>query len=333
MWLTGDDTPERVAAAVRRLKAVNHNPSVLSADEIETRFPSLQVQLDNHDDETESGAHRRRPLDRQAKVFLCEEDNGYFDPTGALRDLARVCREHGNIDLRLRAPVARITTGADGAATGVALADGTHISSAAVVNTAGPWCEPLNRSAGLKLPWTISPVRIQVIHKSVPGLGTAGGGVFANVPTVCDIEQGIYFRPQIASAQLVVSTVRHEEEQEVVPPDDFNRAVDPEMRQQYLNAIHARMPQLPARGSVSQYSALYTANFEDGHPLVGATPVKNLYIGNGFSGHGFKISPAVGSLLAQVITGGVLDDYETTGDKGYLSPTRMVIGPNRGVLG
>lgn len=308
-------------ASVKRLHAVGHKPSILSGDEVHQRFPAIAVQAP-------SG------LADSDKIYLCEEDTGYFDPSGALRDLELVVRK-SDMDVHFRSATQAIMTDSSGAATGVQLADGTKIAAGAVINTAGPWCQALNATAGLKLPWKIAPVRIQVIHKAVAGIGTPAGGIFANVPVVCDVQHGVYFRPQLASSQILVSTVRHEEEQEVVEDaDNFNRAVDPEMRQQYLNAIHERMPQLPPRGKVSQYSALYTANFDDGYPLVGATPVKNFYIGNGFSGHGFKIAPAVGSLLARAVTGlGPVDAFDTNMGPEFLSPTRAPIGPNRGVLG
>ena len=51
------------------------------------------------------------------------------------------------------------------------------------------------------------------------------------------------------------------------------------------------------------YSGLYTINRSDMHPIVGRTPVEGFYVANGFSGHGFKLAPAIGSLLAQAITG------------------------------
>ncbi|MEO2178108.1 MAG: FAD-dependent oxidoreductase, partial [bacterium] len=48
---------------------------------------------------------------------------------------------------------------------------------------------------------------------------------------------------------------------------------------------------------------LYTMNREDVHPIVGETPVEGFFVVNGFSGHGFKLAPAIGALLARQITG------------------------------
>ena len=37
--------------------------------------------------------------------------------------------------------------------------------------------------------------------------------------------------------------------------------------------------------------------------MVGETELAGFYLANGFSGHGFKLAPAIGSLLARMITG------------------------------
>jgi glycine/D-amino acid oxidase-like deaminating enzyme len=58
--------------------------------------------------------------------------------------------------------------------------------------------------------------------------------------------------------------------------------------------------------------------------MIGETERKGLWACNGFSGHGFKLAPAVGSLVAQQITGKKLD--------GMLGETNIpldFLGPNR----
>jgi glycine/D-amino acid oxidase-like deaminating enzyme len=37
--------------------------------------------------------------------------------------------------------------------------------------------------------------------------------------------------------------------------------------------------------------------------VVGPTGVDGFWVANGFSGHGFKLAPAVGSMVAQAYTG------------------------------
>ena len=48
---------------------------------------------------------------------------------------------------------------------------------------------------------------------------------------------------------------------------------------------------------------LYTVNAEDVYPILGPTAIEGFVVANGFSGHGFKEAPMVGSLIAQWLTG------------------------------
>ena len=47
---------------------------------------------------------------------------------------------------------------------------------------------------------------------------------------------------------------------------------------------------------------------EDVHPIIGETNLDGFIICNGFSGHGFKCGPSVGSIIAQNVTGIQLKD-------------------------
>lgn len=65
------------------------------------------------------------------------------------------------------------------------------------------------------------------------------------------------------------------------------------------------MPSLPQSGEIHGFSHMYTVNQDDVHPVLGPSDsAENLWLCHGESGHGFKLAPAVGSLMAQSITGG-----------------------------
>jgi glycine/D-amino acid oxidase-like deaminating enzyme len=42
----------------------------------------------------------------------------------------------------------------------------------------------------------------------------------------------------------------------------------------------------------------------DYNPVIGPSPLPGLYVCAGFSGHGYKISPAVGELMADIVLDG-----------------------------
>jgi glycine/D-amino acid oxidase-like deaminating enzyme len=49
-------------------------------------------------------------------------------------------------------------------------------------------------------------------------------------------------------------------------------------------------------------ASLYTVNRQDVLPIVGPTEIDGYAVVNGFSGHGFKESQMIGSMMAQWIT-------------------------------
>jgi glycine/D-amino acid oxidase-like deaminating enzyme len=94
-----------------------------------------------------------------------------------------------------------------------------------------------------------------------------------------------------------------EDEREIVDPDEFDRSADDDFIRSKLHALQHRLPSVTELKGVRGYSGLYTMNLADVHPLVGETSVSGFYVANGCSGHGFKLAPAIGSLVAQSVTG------------------------------
>jgi sarcosine oxidase len=86
-------------------------------------------------------------------------------------------------------------------------------------------------------------------------------------------------------------------------PDDLDRNVDPGIMTVVTDAVARFMPGLiPSPIRVSAYMDGYTP---DGHALVGSLPATpNVWILGGFSGHGFKLSPAIGQAAADLIRHG-----------------------------
>jgi glycine/D-amino acid oxidase-like deaminating enzyme len=60
----------------------------------------------------------------------------------------------------------------------------------------------------------------------------------------------------------------------------------------------------------ARYQRGYAGAFDitpDWMPVLDETPVEGLYVAAGMSGHGFKLSPAVGRMMADLITRGASD--------------------------
>ena len=66
---------------------------------------------------------------------------------------------------------------------------------------------------------------------------------------------------------------------------------------------------MPALGE-ARYQRGYAGAFDitpDWMPILDETGVRGLYVAAGMSGHGFKLSPAVGRMMADLITRGHSD--------------------------
>ena len=313
LWMLGYDRCQN-DAMVDRLAKFGVASDVLDEAEMRRRYPMMSTDpFPTYDEEG-----NELPVDYAPFSAVFEHGCGHIDSSTCLEDLLRACRRDG-AEVRMRSRVSRfVTHPSGGRCVGVEMEDGAKIEAGvAVVNASGPWFNKLNETVGLELSTTALPTRIQVGHKWIPD-------EYCDLPFVADGwgPSGIYFMPRRANNQLVFGSVAHRFESELVDPDDYNTALDPDVKQDYLNCLFHRLPGLPRDGEIVGFSSMYTVNQDDVHPMIGETSVQGLWACNGFSGHGFKLAPAVGSLVAQQITGAVTDLWETSVPHDFMGPYR-----------
>lgn len=249
-------------------------------------------------------------------AFLIERDTGFFDATGALDDVATAARQKG-VDIRMSSEVVDVTIAGE-VATGVTLGSGSQIDTGLVINAAGPWCNRINRMAGLEMPWSLVPTRVQVIYRSLPA------EVAGPIPVVGDAAGGIYFRPEAGGGQIIVGSILEEDEMEEADPDAYNTSADRSFIDTKIHALYHRIPTLPHVGIPGGMAGLYTVNRQDVLPVVGPTDVEGFAVVNGFSGHGFKESQMIGSMMAQWITNETAD-FDTNVSMEFFSPNRTPV--------
>jgi sarcosine oxidase subunit beta len=310
LWLPADE--QWAVREHERMQTLGIVTEVLDDSELAQRFPAINNCRTTADYEAAS-EHQCHGGSRH----LLEVEGGYIDPVLAAEDLLQSCRDAG-VRVTFNAQVEQIESRA-GQVCGVRLANGESIAAGCVVSAAGPWCNDLLAELGVCQQWQLEPTRIQIIYLDRPT------DVPGHIPVTLDMSNGIYFRTQNRGQQLVLGSAWEQDEQEVVSdPDNFDVNPDDAFRQRVLHALHHRLPQLPYRGQVRGHCGLYTINRQDMHPLVGATELTGLYLANGFSGHGFKLAPAIGSLLARQITGEAAD-FDTVASASFLAPGREPI--------
>ncbi len=224
-------------------------------------------------------------------VAAYEPESGYADPvlttTGfmaAARRLgARVHQQTEVIGLRFRGD--RIT--------GV-ITTGGEIAAGAVVNTAGPWGARVARMAGLELP--LQPCRVQIALFAPPS------GHHPIPLVVADFVHAIYHRPETGALTLVGS-IDPAEANDHADPDAYNERVDAAFVLDAGERLARRFPYMEAGSSRPGYAGIYDVT-PDWHPIIDEPiPGSGFFVAVGHSGHGFKLAPAVGVMVADLVTG------------------------------
>ena len=221
-----------------------------------------------------------------------EPDGGFADPHALCQGFADRARDAG-ASVYLNSPAIAIKM-SGGKVTGVRTPSG-EIDSPVVVNAAGPWAGPIGRMAGLDLPLEIS--REQEMMLQVPP------GASAPPRAVSNMVERIYFRPTRKPGTVLVG-VGHPKENEPVSPDDYDRRADPAFIEDAGGRLAHRMPHLADAEVVASWSGLYTITPDWSMIVDHAPAVDGMYLAVGGSGHSFKLAPAIGQCLAEMIATG-----------------------------
>jgi glycine/D-amino acid oxidase-like deaminating enzyme len=220
-----------------------------------------------------------------------EAGSGYADPHLATTGFADAARRSGAAFF-----LGREVTGVrfDGEWVAGVDTDAGLLHAGAVVNCAGPWGARVAEMAGLDVP--VAPCRAQV---SVFGRPEASGGPH---PVVLDFVHASYFRPETGDLMLV-GLIDPAEADDVVDPDDYPEHTDPGFDEEVGRRWMRRFPPAEAAEPRRGYAGLYGVT-PDWHPVIEEVPAgSGHFLCTGFSGHGFKLAPAVGLLTAELVAG------------------------------
>ncbi len=220
-----------------------------------------------------------------------EPEGGYADPSLTVNAFGEAARRLG-ATIWTETEVTGIQM-AGGRIKGVVTSRG-EIAAGAVVNTAGPWGARVARLAGVDLP--IQPCRVQVSFFNPPPDSSPVPRVFADFPNVT------YFRPETGGLTLIGS-LSPDEANHHANPDNYNERVDLEFVADMGTRLAQRFPCMERGESRGGYAAIYDIT-PDWHPVIDETPPQSgFFTAAGHSGHGFKLGPAVGVMVADLVTG------------------------------
>lgn len=202
--------------------------------------------------------------------------------------------------------VASLLARADGAVYGAVLADGTEIHAGTVVLATGPWAPALGAGVGVDIPVRAQRAQVVLVDQGRPT---------PVVPVLSDLV-GLQYICREPNGDLLVGNSDHSDPQ-FVDPDNYPNRADDDAIETVVTKLGHRLPGMPDPRISSTYGGCYDVT-PDYNPIIGPSPLDGLFLATGFSGHGFKISPAVGRLVADLLIDGKTElPAVTAGDFRY----------------
>jgi len=162
-----------------------------------------------------------------------------------------------------------------------------EIFTPVVVNAGGPHAATIGAMAGVHIP--VKPLRRQIFVTAPFHLADYP------IPLTIDFHSGWYFR-QEGNGLLLSGPLD--------PEPSFNLNTDYEAMAETSENATYRVPALEKARIARGWAGLYEIS-PDHHAILGKVPeAEGLILANGFSGHGFQHSPAVGKVISELITDG-----------------------------
>lgn len=222
-----------------------------------------------------------------------EEDAGVADPMATTQCFARRARELG-ADVREGVEVRQLIVSGE-RITGVATDNETFVADTVIV-AANVWSRALLAPLGLMLPVTATR------HPMVALRRPSDASNHLAMHAVClDMARAVYLRPDVGGVTLVGST-----DNVLTPsdPDYYAQGLSEEEIAFFRTQSSVSFPALRRAVPRGGWAGIYD-DTPDFHPILDRLPgYDGLYCAAGFSGHGFKLSPLVGTWMAEfVLTG------------------------------
>jgi sarcosine oxidase subunit beta len=278
--LVDEANVERLHANVEMLRRVGVNTNVISPDRLRELQPFVET--------------------RGVGAVAYEPDSGYADPVATTHSFARRAAELG---ATIREGV-RVTAlhAESGRVTGVRT-DAGEISCDRVVLAAGPWTTSLLRDAGIEI--NVEPVRAEIMFVKRPAEVAAGHGVFL------DHVAGSYFR-QTSDGLSLMGTGTARTRLPLEDIDNYDERSTDAAVSMIRDRVSERAPVIADAPYARGHAGLYDMSPDQKAILDRVPGLEGAYMAVGFSGTGFKKSPAVGACMAELITEGRVSTVDIT---------------------
>lgn len=225
----------------------------------------------------------------EVELAAYEPDSGYGDGAGVAGDFLSAAREMGVAYFSKTQATDLVVQG--GRIRGVVTPQAT-ISSPVVIVATGPWTRPLVQRAGCDLPIECEYHQVAIL-RNAPDM--KGGGC-----ACIDSVTATYFRSDAHDKFLVGDFYG----KRPVDPDNFPQRASDESLEEIIERACRRIPKLEGAEVMRGVTGVYDMT-PDSRPLLGGIPgITGLHVCAGFSGMGFKISPAIGLVMSELLLDG-----------------------------
>jgi sarcosine oxidase, subunit beta len=172
--------------------------------------------------------------------------------------------------------------------------DRGQVSCGNVISVQNIWSKELEGWTGIRIP--VSAERHTVLALEGPDPYTFKMPVFKDLAS-----PGMLYCRSYGGTQMLVSEGTTGET--LAGPDDEQGPVSMDYVGEIGMQVATRFPSFETAGLASSWTGVYDVT-PDWNPVLGRAPgISGLILGFGFSGHGFKLSPIVGRVLAQEALG------------------------------
>lgn len=240
-----------------------------------------------------------------SEMAAYEPESGYAMPSDTANSFMASARNLGAVLVQNCQVTGVVTSG--GRISAVETNQGTF-SAPVVVNAAGAWAGTVNSMAGLDLPYNTWKHDVMLVKRPIE---------IRHHPAVIDFPNLMYFRSE---GDLTLVGLEDANPFGESPDGDADHAAKGFV-ERAIDRICLRMPAIELGALHSAHSG-FDGITPDQHAYLGAFGPEGYYLDCGHSGTGFKISPAVGLCLSELI----LDGESKTVDISALSPNRIAEG-------
>jgi len=243
----------------------------------------------------------------EVELAAYEPDSGYGDGAGVANGFLTRARELGVTYLSKTQALEFLVQG--GHLRGVRTDNG-EIAAPVAVSATGPWTRPLFQRIGIDLPIDTEYHQVAVL-KNAPAM--KGGGC-----ACIDSVSATYFRSDGQDKFLIGDFYG----QRGADPDNFPQRASDDGLEAIIERASRRVPKLENAEVMRGVTGVYDMT-PDSRPLLGeVSSVAGLYVCAGFSGMGFKISPAIGLVMSELL----LDGRGKTVEISSFCPGRFAAG-------